>query len=243
MQLQRLAESAEALFGLTLDPDTLDQLAFYTQEMLDWNENRANLTAITNPDEVETKHFLDSMSVLAYIDMPENCRVADIGTGAGFPGLVLKILRPDIHLTLIESSGKKTAFLEYMVEQLALEDVRILNMRVEMVGVEIDFRETYDLVIARAVAHLPVLVEYMLPLCVIDGRCIAMKGGSALAEVQTAEAAIETLGGRFVNMHSVMLPDVDEPHLLVVIDKIRMTPSAFPRRVGIPTKRPLVADE
>lgn len=243
MQLQRLAESAEALFGLTLDPDTLDQLAFYAQEMLDWNENRANLTAITNPDEVETKHFLDSMSVLAYIDIPENCRVADIGTGAGFPGLVLKILRPDIHLTLIESSGKKTAFLEYMVEQLALDDVRILNMRVEMVGVEMDFRETYDLVIARAVAHLPVLVEYMLPLCVIDGRCIAMKGGSALAEVQTAEAAIETLGGQFINMHSVMLPDVDEPHLLVVIDKIRMTPSAFPRRVGIPTKRPLVADE
>lgn len=243
MQPQRLANRAETLFGMTLESDILDQLAFYAQEMLDWNENRANLTAITDPDEVEIKHFLDSISLLAHIDIPENCRVADIGTGAGFPGLVLKILRPDIHLTLIESSGKKTSFLNHMVKQLDLNDVRVLKMRAETVGMDLNYRETYDLVVARAVAYLPALVEYMLPLCIIDGRCIAMKGGSALAEVQTAEAAIETLGGRFVNMHSVMLPDVDEPHMLVVIDKVRMTPSAFPRRVGVPTKRPLVADE
>jgi 16S rRNA (guanine527-N7)-methyltransferase len=243
MQLQRLADRAEMLFGISLDPTTLDQLAFYAQEMRDWNENRANLTAITDPDEIEVKHFLDSISLLAHIDIPENCRVADIGTGAGFPGLVLKILRPDVHLTLIESSGKKTVFLDHMVAQLNLEDVRVLKMRVESVGMDLNYRETYDLVVARAVAYLPALVEYMLPLCVIDGRCIAMKGGSALAEVQTAEAAIETLGGRFVNMHSVMLPDIEEPHMLIVIDKIRMTPSAFPRRVGVPTKRPLVADE
>ncbi|NDJ85232.1 MAG: 16S rRNA (guanine(527)-N(7))-methyltransferase RsmG [Chloroflexi bacterium] len=238
IQPQRLANHTQALFDVTLDDSQLDHMAFYAREMLDWHTNRANLTGITEPEAVEIRHFLDSLSVLL-LDIPSGARVADVGAGAGFPGLVLKIARPDLHVTLIESVGKKTAFLKHVVAALELADVDVLQTRAETLGQDYDYRESFDLVVARAVAKLPVLVEYMLPLSRVDGICCAMKGSSALAEVNDANPAIETLGGHFARMHSVSLPNVDEPHMLVIIEKVRMTPSAFPRRAGIPTKRPI----
>lgn len=234
--MQRLREQALDLFEIELDTPKLHQLQHYVDLMLGWE---ANLTAITEPEAIAVKHLLDSMSLLYHIDFLPGSQVADVGTGAGFPGLVLKILRPDLSLTLIESVGKKTAFLSHVVETLKLERVQVVTARAEDVGQDLAHRERYDYVVARAVAYLPTLAEYLLPLCKVGGRAIAMKGGSALNEVADASAAIEVLGGKFSTLHSVALPTIEEPHILVVLDKVKLTPTAFPRRAGLPSKRPI----
>lgn len=234
--MQRLREQALDLFEIELDTHKLGQLQHFVNLMLGWD---ANLTAITEPEAIAVKHLLDSMSLLYHIDFLPGSHVADVGTGAGFPGMVLKILRPDLSLTLIESVGKKTAFLSHVVQELNLNNVLVITGRAEDIGQDQNLRETYDYVVARAVAYLPTLAEYLLPLCKIGGKAIAMKGGSALNEVADASAAIEVLGGKFSTMHSVALPNIDEPHILVVLDKVKLTPSAFPRRAGVPAKRPI----
>lgn len=239
MQPQRLAENAAQKFGVELSPAISEQFSTYARDMLDWNENRANLTAITDPDAVETRHFLDSISLLGHVAIPQNARLIDVGTGAGFPGLVLKIIRPDIALTLMDSVGKKTAFLSHMVETLQLSNVQVVTSRAEDAGQNTAHREKYEVVVARAVAHLPVLAEYLLPLCKVGGICVAMKGESAAREFDEAAYALETLGGKGIANHRVELPGVDEAHYLIVIEKIRPTPAQYPRQAGTPAKRPL----
>lgn len=239
MLIERLAGHAERLFGVTLGAEQRQMCVFLADELLKWNQDRANLTAITDPTAVETRHFLDSMSLFV-LDIPPNAVIADVGTGGGFPGLVLKILRPDVHLLLVESVGKKTAFLQHIVQSLQLEAVTILTARAETVGQDLTYREQCDVVVARSLAHMPVLMEYLLPLCKVGGRCIAMKGPTGLRELAEARTAIETLGGNFASMRSVSLPDVEQTHVLLVIRKGRHTPSAFPRRVGVPAKRPIL---
>ena len=162
LHLTRLQSQARRLFNLTLTDQQLAQMQVYARELVDWNATRTNLTAITEPNDVQIRHFLDSLSVFI-LDIPKNGIVADVGTGAGFPGLVLKIVRPDIHLTLIESVGKKTEFLTHMVNTLGLTNVRVLQERAEDVGQDGNYREKFDFVIARSVAYMPVLVEYLLP--------------------------------------------------------------------------------
>ena len=240
MQFQRLAEQSATLFGVELNDAALAQLTTYAREMLDWNENRANLTAITDPAAVETRHFLDSISLLGHLEIPQNSRLIDVGTGAGFPGLVLKIIRPDISLTLMDSVGKKTAFLSHMVETLKLDKVQVVTARAEDGGQNKAYREKYDVVVARAVAHLPVLAEYLLPFCKVGGRCVAMKGESAAREIEEAAHALKILGGKVVANHQVALPGVEDAHYLIVIEKIRPTPSEYPRQAGKPSKNPLL---
>jgi len=240
MQAERLAERASSLLNIELNATQLEQLAAYETEMLQWNDERTNLTAITDPDEVEVRHFLDSMSILAFVEVEQGSKVADIGTGAGLPGLVLKIVRPDIELLLVESVGKKAEFLQYMADTLRLSNVQVLNERAEEAGQMPGYREQYDLVVARSVAAMPSLAEYMLPLCKVGGRCVAMKGGTAIKEVDEGTFAIEVLGGRFSQMFTVNLPDMDTLHILVVIDKIEETTEKYPRRAGMPSKRPLL---
>ena len=235
----RLIKHAKTIFDIEIPTFESTLLSTYANEMLEWP---SNLTAITNPKEIEIRHFLDSLSLLHYFNFPSNATIADIGTGAGFPSMVLKIIRPDLDITLIESVKKKTAFLEHLKDKLGIDNVNILPLRAETVGQDPTHRGQYDWVTARAVAKLPTLIEYMLPLCKIGGYCIAMKGSSALAELRQAEDAIEVLGGKFATLHTVQLPEVNEPHMLVVIEKIRPTPSAFPRREGIPTKRPILSE-
>jgi 16S rRNA (guanine527-N7)-methyltransferase len=166
-------------------------------------------------------------------------RVIDVGTGAGFPGLPLKLVFSQIDLTLLEATAKKTEFLQHIVTRLRLNNVKILNARAEEAGQDVASRERYDLVLARAVAQMSVLAEYLLPLCKVGGRCVALKGESAAVEVQQAENAFRILGGRFEKIIPVELPQVPETHYLVVIQKIAATPPQYPRRAGMPSKRPL----
>ncbi len=199
-----------------------------------------NLTAITEPAAIEVRHFLDSLSVFKAVDLPSDARVIDVGTGAGFPGLPLKIVRPDLQLTLLEATGKKTTFLSHIVELLDLNAVEVVTARAEDAGQDPVHRERYDLVLARAVAQLPILVEYMLPFVKIGGKCLALKGQTAAEELIAAERAIRTLGGKADRIVRIDLPAVAEPHYLIVIDKVAPTPANYPRRTGIPAKKPLL---
>ena len=233
-----MAEQVYNQVGLRLNRFQLNALHQYEKELLAWNA-RYNLTAIRDVEEIRTKHFLDSLTcLLAIRDIP-SLRLIDIGTGAGFPGLALKIVTPNLHLTLVESVGKKADFCRHMVQKLELENVQVVQERAEVLGQSPIHREQYDWAVARAVAALPVLAEYLLPLVKVGGSILAMKGETAPAEVHAAEHAMHLLGGRMRQLLPVMLPGVAEERYLVVVDKTAATPPAYPRRVGIPARRPL----
>jgi 16S rRNA (guanine527-N7)-methyltransferase len=230
-----LAETAAAC-GLPLDARQLDQFATYSQELRRWNA-RVNLTAITDEHQIVTRHFLDSLRcALSWGASPNS--LIDVGTGAGFPGLPLKILRPSVRLTLVESIEKKAAFLRHVAAELQLNNVDVVVARAEAVGHDVAHRERYDLATARAVAELRVLAEYCLPLCRVGGRFLAPKGIQIEGEVQSAQAALARLGGQVAAVEDVDLPGV-ERRSLVVVDKIAPTPPEYPRGVGVPSKRPL----
>ena len=240
--MRDLTQSAQTLFGIRLTPAQLSALEKYEQELLDWN-SRYNLTAVDEPEKVRLKHFLDSLSCLLVIRETRADRVIDVGTGAGFPGLPLKIVCPSMHMTLVESVGKKVAFCRHIVKTLKLEGVEVVHERVEKLGKMAEHREQYDWAIARAVAAMPVLAEYLLPLVRVGGRMLAMKGENAPAESHTAEYALQVLGGHLYQLVPVTLPGVVDERYLVVIDKVAATPQRYPRRVGIPTKRPLIVQK
>jgi len=228
--------SISGAWGLPLSQAQTEQFAIYLEELRAWNK-RINLTAITNTDEIVVRHFLDSLRcALSWGEAPTS--LIDIGTGAGFPGLPLKILRPTLQLTLVESITKKEAFLRHIVNLLHLGDVAVLAERAEVVGQNPAQRERYDVAVARAVADLRVLAEYCLPLCRIGGRFLAPKGAQIDAELTAAKPAIATFGGRVVAAEPVELPGV-ELRSLIVIDKISNTPPQYPRAPGVPAKRPL----
>ncbi len=236
--MQNLAQEVEMIVGVTLNLQQIRSLEIYAQELVEWNE-RYSLTAIDDPVKVRVKHFLDSLSAFMAMRNTPVERVIDIGTGAGFPGLPLKILCPQIKLTLVESVAKKVHFCEHIVEKLALEDVEIVRERAEVLGKDERYREKYDWAVARAVALMPILMEFLLPLVRVGGRVLAMKGESAPAETHTADRAIGMLGGNLQHLIPVTLPGVVEQRYLVVVDKVATTPDKYPRRVGIPAKRPL----
>ncbi len=238
--MQQLISGAQDL-QITLNPEQLDALRFYQQELVAWN-NQFNLTAITDDEGIQLRHFLDSLSCLLALEKGERLggkRVIDVGTGAGFPGLVLKIVCPGIRLTLLEATAKKSSFLEHIIEQLALDSVTVLTGRAEELGQNPLHRESYDWALARAVADLPILAEYLLPLVKVTGRMLAQKGERAPAEVQRSQGAIEQLGGRLRRLVQVDLRGIAETRYLVLVDKVAITPDRYPRRPGIPNKRPL----
>lgn len=238
--MKELAQYAYDLLGLRLTAAQLSALETYEQELLAWNR-RYNLTAICEPQQIRIKHFLDSLTCLLAMRNSPMERVVDVGSGAGFPGLPLKIVCPSMRLTLIESVGKKAEFCRHVVRLLRLEGVEVLQERAEVAGRMGAHRQAYDWALARAVAVLPVLVEYLLPLVRVGGAVLAMKGESGPAEAHEAEYATRLLGGHLRKLIPVTLPTVVEERYLVVIDKVAATPEDFPRRVGIPTKRPLKA--
>jgi 16S rRNA (guanine527-N7)-methyltransferase len=236
--MEELILQAQSCFGIRLTANQAAALTVYERELLEWNQ-KFNLTAIRDAGGIRTKHFLDSMScTLAWKDRPPR-RLIDVGTGAGFPGLVLKILYPGMKLTLVESVGKKASFCKHMVEKLALEEVTVLTLRAEEAGLLPEHREAYDWAVARAVANLPVLAELLLPLVRVGGAMLAQKGEGAPAETQSAEKALKLLGGSLRQLIPVTLPGVVEERTLVVVDKVAATPSGYPRRAGLPAKKPL----
>ncbi len=236
--MSTLADEAAAWVDVTLTPDQEAQFAYYAGELALWNTH-TNLTAITDADGVRVRHFLDSLTVARAVPMTPGLRLIDVGTGAGFPGLPLRIAYPDIKLTLLETTGKKVAFLQSLVDTFAFDDVTLIKARAEDAGQDAAHRDAYDLVLARAVARLPSLLEYLLPFARVGGVCIAMKGRTAKTEAADSQQALATLGGRIKGIETVELPGLDEPHYLVVVEKIAPTPGDYPRQAGTPTRKPL----
>jgi 16S rRNA (guanine527-N7)-methyltransferase len=236
--MEKITEEVQSLLKISLTGNQVGALARYSEELSEWNR-RHSLTAIQHPEKVRVKHFLDSFSAFLAMRGSKMERVVDIGTGAGFPGLPLKILCPNMRLTLVESVGKKVAFCEHVVRLLGMEGVEVIQARAEALGRQEEHREKYDWAIARAVAVLPVLMEYLLPLVRVGGRALAMKGESGPAEAHSAENAIRILGGHLLQLKPLTLPGVAEERYLVVTEKVAATPEQYPRRVGIPNKRPL----
>lgn len=226
------------LTGSRISASQEGQFERYAAELVEWNQ-RINLTAIRDPEEVRVKHFLDSLSCLQATGDLSGQQVVDVGTGAGFPGLPLKIVVPEMRLTLVESVAKKTAFLEHVVQVLGLEGVKVVAARAEELGQDLAYRETFDWGIARALAPMPVLAEYLLPLVRVGGKMLAQKGREARLEAQAGQAAIGLLGGQLGELQRVEIPGLEEERWLAVADKVKETPAKYPRRPGMPGKKPL----
>lgn len=237
--MNTFVESVKSLLGFRLSKEQVSALKVYETDLLDWNA-RISLTAIRDPEGVRAKHFLDSLTVLLAWERyapPE--RLIDVGTGAGFPGLVLKLIWPATRVTLVESIHKKADFCRHIVARLGLEQVQVLSERAEVVGQDPFHRQRYDLAVARAVARMPILMEYLLPLVHNNGVVMAMKGESAPAETQSAENAIRLMGGKLYKLVHIELPGVVEERFIVVVKKIARTPEEYPRRSGVPSKHPI----
>ena len=241
-----LAEGAAAL-GISLSCEQLGQFDLYYRELTDWNR-RVNLTAITGCAETQVRHFLDSLTAcLPFRDgngapltgLPGVARVVDIGAGAGFPGLPLKLAFPELELHLVESVGKKTAFLEHIVGALGLEGVTVHTGRAETLARQPELRESFDLALVRGVARLSLLLEYALPFCREGGFAIALKHGGLDDELAQAQSALAELGGREAGLYPVDLPGLTDNRVVAAFEKTAATPERYPRRAGIPAKRPL----
>ncbi len=233
-----LAQQAADLFGISISPEQVARFEQYTHELAQWNQH-TNLTAIVNPAQVQVRHFLDSLSLIQVITFEPHMRLIDVGTGAGFPGTPLAIVYPQLQVTLLEATGKKVNFLDHVINILGLDNMTAVKARAEEAGHMPEHRAQYDVVVARAVARMPALAEYLLPLAKNGGRCIAMKGATAEQEAREAQKALKILGGRVFSIDAVQLPGVDDPHYLVTVEKAHPTPNGFPRKPGIPTRKPL----
>jgi len=239
--MNTFTDSVKSVSGISLTGSQIRIFEEYEDSLLEANR-RFNLTAITNREEIRIKHFLDSLSCLKAMKVQPGMRVIDIGTGAGFPGIPLKVVAPGIQLTLVESTGKKADFCRALVERLQLRDVTVLHARAEEVGRDPAHREQYHWSVARAVADLSILAEYLLPLVKLGGHVLAQKGESGPAEVQSAAKAVQLLGGTVENIAPVELPGIAEVRYLIVIRKSAATPPQYPRRAGMPAKKPLGGD-
>ncbi|MEC8855821.1 MAG: 16S rRNA (guanine(527)-N(7))-methyltransferase RsmG [Chloroflexota bacterium] len=235
-----LLKTGASQLGVALSDEQLEQFEVYFHELADWNK-RANLTAIIEYKAVQVKHFLDSLTVCLtareYLAGP--VRVMDVGAGAGLPGLALKLAFPEMELALVESVGKKTAFLEHLVATLGLEEVSVHTGRAEDLAREEGLRDAFDLVVVRALAKLPLLLEFSLPFCKTGGRLVALKHGGDWSEQGSAANALKELGGHIERVSTVLLEGLTDNRIVISVEKTKPTPERYPRGVGIPGKRPL----
>lgn len=222
--------------GLSFTEEQLEQFTKYYELLVETNKVM-NLTAITEPEEVAVKHMIDSL--LAYEAGMAGKTLADVGTGAGFPGVPLKIYCPELRVTLIDSLGKRLKFLQQVIDTLDLKYIRCEHLRAEDAGKNSKHREKYDLVTARAVARLSVLAEYCLPLVKKGGQFIALKGSKFAEEIQEGTAAVTILGGKILSAEPVKLPGLDDGRAIIKISKLKTTPAQYPRKAGTPEKQPL----
>ena len=232
-----MAEAAETA-ELQLSDNQLQQFTRYYEMLIEWNE-KMNLTAITEAREVAVKHMVDSLTALETGLFAEGCTIIDVGTGAGFPGLPLKIYRPDLKLTLMDSLQKRVGFLETVVAELGLAEVHCVHARAEEGARNKAYREKFDIAVSRAVAALPVLAEYTLPFVKKNGFLVALKGAKYAEEAEAAERALSLLGGSAPKCREVTLPGLTDKRAIVTVKKVKPTPKAYPRKAGTPTKKPL----
>ena len=232
---EKLKENTEAI-GVLLDETELEQFYKYKNLVIDWNE-KINLTAITDDFEFIVKHFVDSLTINKYIE--KNKTIIDIGTGAGFPGIPLKIVNKDNKVILFDSLNKRLKVLEDIIEEIKLTNVETLHGRAEETFKNKEYREKYDIAVSRAVASLNVLVELMLPAVKVGGICICMKGNNADTEIDEAKKAIKELGGEILKVEKVVLPELNLERNIVVIKKVKETPKQYPRKPGTPQKLPI----
>lgn len=223
-------------FNIEINEEQIKSFEKYMNLLLEWNE-KINLTAITQPDEVKLKHFVDSLTVLKYIN--DDDKVIDIGTGAGFPGIPLKIMNENTKITLLDSLNKRINFLNIVIETLNLRNIQAIHGRAEEIARNKLYREKYDVAISRAVANLSTLTEYMLPFVKVGGKCICMKGANVNEELERAQNAIKELGGEIERVDNFYLSDNDNERNIIVIKKVKETNPKYPRKAGTPSKEPL----
>ncbi|MFD1850996.1 16S rRNA (guanine(527)-N(7))-methyltransferase RsmG [Oceanobacillus bengalensis] len=224
--------------GIELDNKQLEQFSTYYKLLVQWNE-KINLTAITNQEDVYLKHFYDSITAAFYYDFSEERTICDVGAGAGFPSIPLKICFPNVKVTIVDSLQKRIGFLNHLANELDLVNVSFYHDRAENFGKNKDFRETFDLVTARAVARMSVLSELCLPLAKKDGVFIAMKGAQAGDELEKAKQGIKLFGGEVEGIHSFTLPKEESERTIIIIHKKKKSPLKYPRKAGVPNKTPI----
>lgn len=224
--------------GLTFTDEQMELFAKYDDFLIDYN-TKINLTRIIDPREVAVKHFGDSLTLLTQDVLPQGASIADVGTGAGFPGIPLAISRPDLQITLMDSLRKRIEFLRELIQTLGITNVTLVWGRAEELGQNPQYRDRFDIVIARAVAPLRVLVELCLPLTKTNGVFLAMKGPKAEEEVEAATNALKIIGGKLIGTRIVVLPLLKEMRTLVHILKNRPTPREYPRKAGTPERQPI----
>lgn len=233
-----LTEGAREL-GIALEEAQIAAFEKYKDLLLEWNE-KVNLTAIVDEQQVAVKHFLDSLTILGKVDVKAHVSMLDVGTGAGFPGIPIKVCCPWINVVLLDSLNKRVVFLEEVINRLGLTGISAVHGRAEEKGRDKGLREKFDLVVARAVANLTVLTEYCLPFVKPGGLFVGYKGPEVEAEIEGSGKAIEVLGGKLVDIYKVKLPFSGGDRSLVLIRKERSTPDKYPRKAGTPEKKPLV---
>ncbi len=241
IMIQTLIKGVEEL-GLHLSPEQIKKFEAYYRELSEWNK-RVNLTSVTGYEEVQITHFLDSLTVISgFPPVPRDrqTRIIDVGTGAGFPGIPLRIVLPEIRLFLLEATAKKAEFLRHTISELELDNVEIVGGRAEEVAHNASYRESFEIVVSRALAPLNVLVELTLPFCVVGGRLIAQKKGDISREIDQASGAVDVLGGEIMEIRDIEMEELNDDRRLVIIEKVKATPSKYPRRPGIPAKRPIL---
>lgn len=221
---------------IELTDEQLNSFEKYAELLVDWN-TRVNLTAITEPSEIAEKHFIDSLTVLTSCSIKHNASIIDVGTGAGFPGIPLKILRDDLDLTLLDSLNKRITFLDYVCEQLSI-NAQTIHSRAEEMSQAPQYREKFDIAVSRAVANLPSLCEYCLPFVKVGGMFISMKGPDGIQEFEKSQNAITILGGKIKEIKKLKLPNKEE-RTIIMIEKIKNTPQKYPRRGVKISKQPL----
>lgn len=232
---QIMKEYADEI-GIMLDEKQINQFYRYQQLLLEWNE-KINLTAITEQQEIILKHFIDSLTIAKYIE--KNTKLIDVGTGAGFPGIPLKIIREDIEIVLLDSLNKRINFLKEVIHDLGLSKIQTVHSRVEDFGKNGEYRESFDYATSRAVANLSTLAEYLLPLVKLEGYCICMKGHLIEEEIKQSQKAIFVLGGKIKLMDEFRLPKSDMDRNVILIQKEKQTPKKYPRKAGMPSKEPI----
>lgn len=234
--IQELEKQAEKV-NIELTNKQTEQFYLYMKLLLEWNK-KVNLTAITEPNDIIKKHFIDSLTLNSYIE--ENIKIIDVGTGAGFPGIPIKIVKENSKVVLLDALNKRLKFLEEVISQNELIDIETVHYRAEDAGKDEKYRERFDIATSRAVAPLNVLLEYLLPLVKNGGKCICMKGNNVKKEIDESRNAVKILGGEIEKIEEFKLPDTDIKRSIIIVRKVSNTPSKYPRKAGIPSREPIL---